>query len=85
VFDVAQGRRPFLCDLDGLRPDEFPFQLGLAVLEKHRDDLFEVLPQLVDASALRVRTRPSRDIAHEQTRAGIPLDDGREVSHEDQE
>ena len=34
VADVTHLR-----NLDGLRPDEFPPQLWLAVLEKHGDDL----------------------------------------------
>jgi len=72
---------PHLRDLDGLRADELTLQLGFTVLEKHRDDLFEILSQLVDARALRVRARPSWDIAHEQTRIRVPLDDRRERPH----
>lgn len=71
-----------LRDLDGLRADEFSLQLWLAVLEKHGDDLLEVLSQLVDAGALRVRARPPWDIAHEQTRVWVPFDDRSEGPHE---
>jgi hypothetical protein len=41
-----------LCDLDGLRAHKFSLELGFPILEKHRYDLFEVLPQFVDAGAL---------------------------------
>jgi len=73
-----------LRDLDGLRSDELTFQLRLAVLEEHRDDLLQVRAQLVHADALRVRAWPSRDVAHEQTSIGVPLDDGSERPHGDQ-
>src|SRR3982751_3961794 len=52
------GTSPTLRDLDGLRSDELTFELRLAVLEEHRDHLFEFLSQLVDIGALRVCARP---------------------------
>jgi hypothetical protein len=33
---------------------------------------------------LRMRSRPSRDIAHEQTGIRVPFDDGCERPHDDQ-
>jgi hypothetical protein len=45
-------RHPRLRDLDGLRSDELPFKLGLAVLDEHGDDLFKILPQFVHRGAL---------------------------------
>ena len=47
-----QERHPRLRDLDGLRADELPFELGFAILEKHADYLFEVLPKLIDRGTL---------------------------------
>ena len=79
---LQDGDVPHLRDLNGLRTDELPLQLWLAVLKKHGDDLFEVLSQLVDAGALRVRARPPWDISNEQTRVRIPLDDRSERPHE---
>jgi len=75
---------PTLRDLDGLRSDELALELGLPILEEHRDYFFEVLPQLIDAGTLGMRAWPSGDIAHEQTRIGIPLDDCGKGAHEDQ-
>lgn len=79
---LQYGYVTHLRDLDGLRADEFPLQLRFAVLEKHCNDLFEVLSQLVDAGTLRMRARPPWDVSHEQTRVWVPLDDRREGPHE---
>lgn len=49
---LEDGHVAHLRDLDGLRSDELAFQPRLAVLEEHRDDLFEVCSQLIDAGAL---------------------------------
>ena len=56
--------------------------LRLAVFKKHGDHFLEVLSQLVDTRALRVRARPPWDISHEQTRVRIALDDRSEGPHE---
>src|SRR3954452_6719318 len=64
---VAQLR-----DLDGLRTDELALQLRLAIFEQHRDDLFQILSQLVDTRALRMGARPAWDIAHEQPCIRVP-------------
>jgi len=70
-----------LGDLNGLRTDELPLQLWLAVLKEHGDDLFEVLSQLVDAGALRVGARPPWDISNEQTCVRVAFDDRSEGPH----
>jgi hypothetical protein len=69
-----------LRDLHRLRSDELPVKLWCAVLEQHGDDLFEVLAELVEGGALRVRTWPPGYVADEQPRGLVALDDRRESS-----
>ena len=70
-----------LGDLDRLGSDELPLKLGRAIFQQHGDDLFEVLAELVEGGALRVRTGPAGDVADEQPRGLVALDDCREALH----
>ena len=75
--NVAHG----LGNLDRLRSDELALELGGAILEQHGDDLFEVLAELIERRALGVCTRPPRDVADEESRGLVALDDCREALH----
>ena len=70
-----------LGDLHRLRSDELPLELGRAILQQHGHDLFEVLAELVEGGALRVRTGPAGDVADEQPRGLVALDDCRKALH----
>jgi hypothetical protein len=70
-----------LRDLHRLRSDEFSLELRPAILQQHGDDLCKVLAELVEGSALRVRTGPAGNVADEQTCGLVPLDDCREGLH----
>jgi len=70
-----------LGDLHRLRSDELPLKLGRAIFEQHRDDLLEVLAELVEGGALRVRAGPAWDVADEQARSLVALDDCRKALH----
>jgi hypothetical protein len=70
-----------LRDLHRLRSDELPVKLWGTVLEQHGDDLFEVLAELIEGGALRVRTRPPGYVADEQPRGLVALDDRSEGLH----
>jgi hypothetical protein len=64
-----------------LRIDELCFDLGLAVFEKHRQNLAKVRVQLVQRLALRMRAREARDEADEESRFRRAFDDSRERLH----
>jgi hypothetical protein len=64
-----------LGDLHRLRSDELPFKLWRAILQQHGDNLFEVLAELVESGTLRVRTGPAGNVADEQPRGLVALDD----------
>jgi hypothetical protein len=68
-------------DDDGLRADEFGFELGFAVFEQHGDDFAKVGVQLVEGGALTVRAPESRHIAHVKLRVRTMLDDRRIRTH----
>ena len=53
-----------------------------AILEKHGDDLLEVLSQLVYRGTLRVRAGPTRYVPDEEARRGVALDHRRETTHD---
>ena len=66
--------------VDELRADEFRLDVGLAVLEKHLDDFFEIRVELIEALGLGVRARESRNEADIEAGIGISLHDSRECS-----
>ena len=77
---LRTGRRGNLRG-DRLDPYELGFELGLSVFQKHRDDLSEILGELIQTAGLRVRTGEPRNVAHEQACLEILLDYGGELPH----
>ena len=73
--------RHALRHFDGLSPDEFAFESGVAFLKEHFDYFLEVRPQLVECLALAMRARKARHPPDIQACLGVPLDDRRKVLH----
>ena len=53
----------------------------LRALEDHGDDLAEIVVELFERLALRVRAREAGDVADEEPGVGATLDDGSEAPH----
>jgi len=61
---------------DRLDSHELGLELGLPVLQKHGQDLFEVPVQLVQGSALGMRPGESGHVADIQSSVWVPFNDG---------
>src|SRR6266446_1233956 len=68
-------------DTNGLRADELRFQFWLAVFHQHRHDFAQILLELIQGGALRMRTCESRYIADEEVCFRVPFNDGHEGAH----
>jgi hypothetical protein len=55
--------------------------MSFPVLEEHRDDLREVVLQLVDRLSLGVCAGPTRHVADVQPSLGVPFDHGVPCAH----
>ena len=60
----------------GFRADKLSLARRLAVFEEHIEDLLQIGANLVLGGALRMRSRKTGDVADEQPRIGIALNDG---------
>src|SRR5687767_4257791 len=64
-----------------MNPDEFRFQLGLAVLKQHLDYFGQIVLQLVEGFTLRMGTGKTGNVSNEQSRFRAPFDYGSKRSH----
>lgn len=80
-FGSVYATVPTSGDLD--RPDVYELGLKdrLPIFEEHLYDLAQVLLKFVEATALIMGTGPPRNVADEQIRLGVPLNDELERSH----
>jgi len=49
---------------DGLRADELGFELGLAIVEQHRNHFVQIRMQLIQGCPLTMRPGETRDVAY---------------------
>ena len=81
-FARPEHRQPsHRLNADFLRPDEFRFQLRFAVFQEHGHDLAQIRLQLILRRPLRMGAREPGDVANEEVRLRVSLDDCREGSH----
>lgn len=70
-----------LRDANGFRADKLGLARRLTVFQEHGEDLLQIVAKLVLGGALRVRSRKAGDVADEQPRIGIALNDGGKRMH----
>ena len=78
-WHFAHGSRHF----DGLCPHEDALELGVTPFEQHLNHFLKIGPELVQGLALTVRARKTWHPPNVETRVRVPLDDSREVLHDE--
>ncbi len=78
IDDLAGFERRYFDQLpyrQNLSAHKLPFELRITVLEKHGDDLSQVVVELVQSHTLGVRTWKSRHEPYEKPRVCVSLND----------
>ena len=70
-----------LTDANRFRTDKLGVEGRLAILEQHRNDFREILPQLLGSFSLRMRAGKAGDVANVESRGVIALENGFECAH----